>query len=77
MDMEAHVGAALARVLAAANDPPPAATGLEGEEQGQERLQRAEGPGSEENDGVEITGARAAHEVRRGSAGVADGACLR
>ena len=52
LDVEAHVGAALARILAAAGDPPPAAGGLEGEERGQEGVQRAEGIGGEEDDGV-------------------------
>ena len=70
--MEADVGAARGLVLAAASHPPPAAAGLEGEERGPERWQRVEGTGSEEDDGVEITGVREAHKVRRPSTGAAD-----
>ena len=72
LDNKSQVEAALARILAAASGPPPAAAELEWEDQSQERRQRMEGTGSEEDDGLEITGAREAHEVKREETGVAD-----
>ena len=72
VDVEALVEAALTRIMAAASDRPPAAAEIEGEGKSQERHQQMEGTGSEEDDGLEITGAREAHEVERGETGVAD-----
>ena len=63
MLVEAHVEDALARIMAAAS--PPAAGQMEGEGEGQERRQRT-GATGEEDDGLQITGARRAHEVERG-----------
>ena len=51
---------------------PPAAAQLEGEGQSQERHQRTEGTGSEEDDGLEYTDAQDAHEVEREETGVAN-----
>ena len=72
LDAEPHVGAALARVFAAASDLPPAAAGLEAKGQGQEGPQQGEGIGGEEDDGVEVTGEQGTPEGRQGSTGVAD-----
>ena len=72
VDVEAPVGAALAQVLAAASDPPPAAAGFEGDTEGHERRQQKNGTRSEEDDGIQITGVRVAHEARRGSTRVTD-----
>ena len=69
---KAHVEAALARIMATASDPPPAAAKLGGEGQSQERHRQMEGTGIEEDDGVEIPGAREAQEVEGDETAVAD-----
>ena len=71
-DVEAHVEAALARILVAGSDPPPAVAELQGEDQSQERRQQIEGTGSEEDDGLAITGTREEHKVKREETTVVD-----
>ena len=69
MDVEAHVEAALARIMAPAS--PPTVQAVEEDSKGQERSGRVEEAG-EEDEGLEVTGAREAHELERGETGVAD-----
>ena len=57
------MAAALARIMAAASDRPPGAAEKEGEGKSQERSQQMEGTGNEEDDPLELTGAREAHDV--------------
>ena len=64
--------AALARIMAAARDVPPAAAQMEGEGKSQESGRRMEGTSGEGDDGLEITGAREAHDIVHGETGVAD-----
>ena len=69
MDMEAHVEAAPARIMAAAG--PPIAEAMEVESKSRGHSIRVEEAG-EENEGLEIIGAQKAHEVERGETGAAD-----
>ena len=71
LDVEAHVGVALARIMAAAGDP-PAATGAGEEERGEEGPQRAEDMVPMDDDEVECTGSQAAPSVRPEAAEVAE-----
>ena len=71
LDVGAHVGAALARILAAAGYP-PAATGAGEGEQGEEGPQQAKDVVPMDDDRVECTGGQEAPSVRPGAAEVAD-----
>ena len=71
VDLETHVEASRARIMPAASDRLPAAADKEGEGEGPELGRCMEGTG-EEDDGLEITGACDAREVKGGEAGVVD-----
>ena len=61
--------AALSRIMAAAS--PPTAEGMEKDDHSRERRHKV-GEADEEDEGLEITGARGAHEVERRETEVAD-----
>ena len=63
VDVEAHVEVALARIVAAACERPSDAAEMEGEGKSQERQQRMEGTGGEEDERLDITDAPEAHEI--------------
>ena len=69
VDVKARVEAAIARIMAAAS--PPTAEGMEEGDQSRERRRKV-GEADEEDEGLEITGAREAHNVKRGETKVAD-----
>ena len=69
VDVKAQVEAALVRIMAAAG-PPPAMEAMEEDDQRLECSKVREA--MEEDDGLEIVGAKEAHEVEQQEAGVAD-----
>ena len=69
VDVEAHVEEALARIMAAAG-PPPATEAMEEEDQRRESSRAWEA--MEEDEGLEIVGAKEAHEVEPQETGLED-----